>query len=248
MESLLLQIGTGVINAVNSKLERMIELAPFVLGAMAVFLFGWILAEIISRTIINLGHKIHLEAIGEKIGLKHFLEGRKSKKKPTEVIAKGVKGYLIFVFFMEATKIAQLTQIAEFSARVLSYIPQVIVALFIMLVGIRIGNTMQGLISTSLSFAKANTAAVLGHAAKATIVTFAILAALTQLEIAEILIQILFVGFVAMLTMAGGLSFGLGGQQMVGELLEDIKKVEMKEIRKEIKEELKDKAKSKKKK
>ena len=51
-----------------------------------------------------------------------------------------------------------------------------------------------------------------------------------------------------MLTMAGGLSFGLGGQQMVGELLEDIKKVEMKEIRKEIKEELKDKAKNRKKK
>lgn len=239
MESLFLQIGNGIVNAINSKIERFVELAPYILGALAVFLFGWILAEISARAILNLGHKIKLEWLAEKVGLTHFLERTKSRQSPSKVIARGVKGYLIFLFFIEATKIAKLTEVAEFLSVIYGYIPEVIIALFIMLVGIRISHTLQAVITTSLSFAKANTANVLGLAAKYTIVTFAVLAALSQLNIAEILIQILFVGFIAMLTIAGGLAFGLGGKDMVSDLLEDVKKVELKEIRKELKEELK---------
>jgi len=239
MEALLTSITTSLLNAINSKIDRIIELAPFILGALVVFLFGWILAIMSARLIVTLGQKIKLEFVAEKIGLKHFLENQNSKFSASEVVAKGVKGYLIFLFFIEATKIAKLTQIAEFLSKVISYIPEVIIALFIMLVGIRIGHTLQLVITTSLSFAKANTAKVLGFAAKYTIVTFAVLAALSQLAIAEILINIMFIGFISFLTISGGLAFGLGGKDVVHELLEDVKKVELKEIRKEIKAELK---------
>jgi len=239
VDNLFQSIGIHVINAVNAKLERTIELAPYILGAVAVFLFGWVLAEIVYRLIMSLGHKLKLEHISEKIGLKHFLENQKMKLTPTEVIGRGVRGYLVFLFFIEATKIAQLTQVAEFLTRVINYIPEVIIALFIMLVGIRIGNTLQTLITTSMTFARANTAKALGLAARYTIITFAVLAALSQLQIADILVNVMFIGFIAFLTIAGGLAFGLGGKDLVAELLEDIKKVEMKEIRKEIKAELK---------
>jgi len=229
MQSILTSITSNLVNAINSKINSVIELAPYILGALAVFLFGWILAIMSARLIIALSKKIRLEAAAEKVGLKRFLEKQKSKLSPSEVIAKGVKGYLIFLFFIEATKIAGLTQVADFLSRIISYIPQIIIAIFIMIVGIEIGNTLQTVIATSLSFAKAKTANILGLASKYTMVTFAVLAALSQLQIAEILIQTLFIGFIAMLTISGGLAFGLGGKDVVKELLEDIKKVEVKE-------------------
>ena len=49
----------------------------------------------------------------------------------------------------------------------------------------------------------------------------------------DILIETLFIGFVAMLTLAGGLAFGLGGKDVVRELLETLKKIEIKEYKKE---------------
>ena len=228
MKEFFLQIGSNLINAVNTKIENVINLSPYILGAIVVLLFGWVLAEMASRLIIALGHKVKLEWLAEKIGLKHFLEKRKAKITSLEVVAKAVKGYLIFLFFIEATKIAKLTQVAEFLSRVISYIPDVIIAVFIMLVGIRVGHLLQTIITTSLSFTKKNTANVLGLAAKYTMVTFAILAALSQLQIAEILIHILFVGFIAMLTIAGGLAFGLGGKDVVRGLLRDVERVELK--------------------
>lgn len=232
MQNILTQITSSFVNAINSKIDTAIQLAPYILGALAVFLFGWILAIMTARLIMALSKKIKLEIAAEKIGFKHFLEKQKSKLSPSEVIAQDVKGYMIFLFFIEATKIAGLTQIADFLSKVISYIPQVIIAIFILIVGIQIGNTLQTVITTSLSFAKANTANILGMASKYAMVTFAVLAALSQLQIAEILIQTLFIGFIAMLTISGGLAFGLGGKDVVKELLEDIKKVESKEIEK----------------
>ena len=92
-----------------------------------------------------------------------------------------------------------------------------------MLIGVQIGNTLQLVISTSLSFAKARTADAMGIAGKYTVVAFAVLAALSQLQIAQILIQILFIGFVGMLMIAGGLAIGLGGKDVVHEMIEDLK-------------------------
>jgi hypothetical protein len=223
MGNILEKISLSVVNAVEGKLNAVIQLSPFILGALAVFLFGWVLAEIAARLTIILGRKIKFERLSERFGVKRFLEKRKIKTTATQLAAQGIKAYFIFLFFIEATKIAQFNQVADFLSTIYSYIPSIIIALFIMLVGIQIGETLQLVISTSLTFAKAKTANVLGLAAKYTVIAFAILAALSQLQIAEILIQVLFIGFVGMLMIAGGLAFGLGGKDVVHDMLEELK-------------------------
>lgn len=232
MQNILLQITDNIIKIIEAKYDSFIELAPYILGSLAIFLFGWILAELASRSIIGMSNKLKLEFISKQLGLRHFLKRTHVSLSPSHVIAKSVKGYLIFLFFIEATKVARLTQVAEFLSSVINYIPEVIIALFIILVGIRIGDGMEIVISTSLNFAKSTTANILGMAAKYTIITFAILASLSQLQIAEVLINTLFIGFVSMLALAGGLAFGLGGKDVVKELLEAVKRIELKKSRK----------------
>jgi len=223
MGELLQKISLSVVTAVESKLNALVQLSPYILGALAVFLFGWVLAEIAARIVVSLGQKIKLEHLSERFGIKHFLEKRKVKVTATLLAAQGIKAYLIFLFFIEATKIAQFHQVADFLTTIYTYIPSILIALFIMIVGVQIGNTLQLVISTSLTFAKSHTADAMGLAAKYTVVAFAALAALAQLQIAEILIQILFVGFVGMLMIAGGLAIGLRGKDVVHEMLEDLK-------------------------
>ena len=236
MSNVFLQVINSFSRALESQYGSISNMAPYILGALIVFIYGLILAELVYRGLIAMSKKLKLEYIAEKVGLEHYLKRTKAKITSSHVIAKTVKGYLIFVFFVEATKIAHLTQVADFLTSIISYVPNVIIAIFIMLIGMRVGNTMNSLIRTSLSFAQSNTANVLGIAAKYVIFIFAVLAALSELAIAEILIQSLFIGFVAMLTLAGGLAFGLGGKDIVKELLEAIKKVEIKEYKKSVKE------------
>ncbi len=223
MQQLLLQVAGDVTKGIQEQYQLFVTQAPYYLGAVALFLFGWILAEMAGRAVIKASNKLKLEWLSEKMGLKAFLERTKTEMTASQLVAKSLKGYLIFLFFIQATKVARMTQVAEFLDKVIGYVPQVIIAVFIMLVGIRIGNTMQVVISTSLTFAKEKTAEALGLASKYTVLAFAVLAALSQLNIAEILVRTLFIGFVSMLAVAGGLAFGLGGKDMVKELLESIK-------------------------
>lgn len=217
------QIDTVLLDKYNA----FVELAPYILGALGVFVLGLVLAEIAARLILKMSKRIKLEAISEKMGLKNFLERTGVKNSPSQVIAKSMKAYLIFIFFIEATKIARLTEIAQFLTTVRGYIPDMIIALFIILVGIQIGGTLQVVVETSLSITRSNTSRALGIAAKSCVIAFAVLAALSQLQIAEILIQILFIGFVSMLALAGGLAFGLGGKDVVKELLVALKNMEL---------------------
>lgn len=216
-----------ILSAVQAKIASSVELAPYILGSLATFFFGWILAVVAAKAIVSMSDKLRLEKLSEFLGLAHFLKNTGVKKSPSQVIAKSMKAYIIFVFFIEATKIAKLTEIADFLVEVRGYIPEFIIALFIILVGIRIGNTLKLVVETSLSITRSNTSEALGIAAKSTVVSFAVLAALAQLQIAESLIQILFIGFVSMLAIAGGLAFGLGGKDVVKELLEALKNMEL---------------------
>ena len=227
MENFLDSITGQITSVVEAKYQSFIELAPFILGALGIFVLGLLVAELASRLILRMSEKLRLETMSEKTGLKHFLERAGVKQSPSQVIAKTLKAYLIFIFFIEATKVAQLTEVAEFLATVRGYIPDLIIALFIMLVGIRIGNTVAVVVETSLSITRSNTARTLGITVKSIVIAFAVLASLSQLQIAEILINILFIGFVSMLALAGGLAFGLGGKDVVKELLVAIKNMEL---------------------
>ena len=62
---------------------------------------------------------------------------------PSSLIAKGVKGYLVFLFFIESTKFAGLNEVAQFLTTMIGYVPDLIIAIFIIIVGIRIGGTIE---------------------------------------------------------------------------------------------------------
>lgn len=232
METLLLQLGNTILQRVYDKYVRFAEFTPYILGAIALFLFGWILAELVAHFIVDTAKSLKLDVISKHLGLHQFLLRLHIKSSPSEVIAQSTKGYLMFLFFIEATRIAKLDKVADFLKQILDYIPDFIIALFIMIIGFRIGNMLKLFAQSSLSFAKDTGANALGMAIKGVVVTFSILAGLAQLSIAPILIQTLFIGFVAMIALAGGLAFGLGGKDVVREVLEAVKKIELQDLKK----------------
>ncbi len=234
MESPLMDIAGSLQGAVQAKYLAFVDSAPLFLGAAAVLLLGLALAELAYRLVLALSSRLRIESLSRKLGLSPFLERHKVGASSSKVVAQSLKGYLIFLFFVESTKIAGFYQVSDFLDTVMGYLPDMVVAALIMLAALNVASGVSTLIRTSLSFTRSTTANVLGIAAKYAILTFAVLAALSQLEIAPILIQTLFVGFVAMLTLAGGLAFGLGGKDVVRELLEAIKKVEIREYQKSL--------------
>jgi len=103
------------------------------------------------------------------------------------------------------------------------YTPNVIVAVVILTIGLIVGNFVSELVGKSIStsdFVSPASAKALRVVTKWVIILFAVMAALSQLNIAPQLIQVLFTGIIMMFSLAGGIAFGLGGKDRAKEVLD----------------------------
>jgi len=136
-----------------------------------------------------------------------------------------VRWFLIVVFLVATIDVLGLPQVNIFLREVvLVYLPNVIVAALILVVAAFVAEATQRIVVGSAKAAGVPSTHLLGGITKWAIWIFAILAALYQLGIAGVFAQTLFTGFVAMLAIAGGLAFGLGGRDAASRYIESLKR------------------------
>jgi small-conductance mechanosensitive channel len=135
-----------------------------------------------------------------------------------------VKWFVILVFLIAALQILGLTQVTYFlQAVVTSFLPNVIIAVLILLVTAVIAEIAQGVVAGAARAAGITAAGFAGTAVRWAIWIFGILAALSQLQIAQGVLQTLFTGVVVALSLAFGLAFGLGGQDAASAFLSKVR-------------------------
>ena len=136
-----------------------------------------------------------------------------------------VKWFVIIVFLMMSLEIVELTQVTFFLREVvLSYLPQVIVAVLILLLAAVIGEFVRDVVIGAARTASVHGAKFLGSVAKWAIWIFAFIIALGQLGVGTAFLQTLFAGVVVALSLGFGLAFGLGGQETAAHILDKIRR------------------------
>ena len=135
-----------------------------------------------------------------------------------------IRWAIIFIFLVPASEILGLPQLSSLINGLVDYIPNVIVAVVVLMVGAILADILGELVSGTSQAIGASTANFLGVIAKYSVIVFSIMIALSELGIAATIINTLITGFVAMLALAGGLAFGLGGKDTASELLDSVKK------------------------
>lgn len=203
---------------------KFIELVPKIVGAIIIFIIGLFIAQKLGRLVTKLTKKVYLDRAVEATGLKKILERVGFKVEVSKALGLLVTWFLYAVVLVAAADILGLRQISEFLSSVVLYIPNVIIAVVILLVGIVVSNFIHILVKETAQAAGLSAADLLADVAKWAILVFTLMATLIQLKVATGLIQILFTGLVFMIALAGGIAFGLGGKDKAKELLDKLSK------------------------
>lgn len=193
---------------------------PSLFGGLLILIVGFLLANIIKHILVTLFNFLKLDDFFHKTKL---LE-KGQLKIWMEVVTEIFKWMLIIVFLIPALEAWGLSKATSVLNDFLYYLPNVIIAVVIGFVGLLAGNLGYDLVKHSVKTLGSSSANGLAIFAKWTINFFTVLIVLNQLGVAQDLVKILFTGIVAMLSLAGGLAFGLGGKDAAKELLEDLKK------------------------
>ena len=106
---------------------------------------------------------------------------------------------------------------------VLTYIPQVLIAAVILFVASVVADILGDMVHGTVSALGSRVSHLLGTVTRVSIWVFAIIMALSQLGVAPQYMFTLFTGFVAMVALAGGLAFGLGGKEAAADLIREIR-------------------------
>ncbi len=210
-------------DALQTVWSSVVDFLPTFLAALIVFIVGWLIAVFLGRVVNKLIKLSKLDEFLSRLGVAKTLERAKLRLDSGKFFEEVVKWFLIVVFLMAASDILGLTQVTLFLNTIIFYIPNVVVAAVVILVAAIIAKFMYRLVKAS-----ANAAGLSFSSAAASIVRWAIwifgfIIALSQLGIAANLMQTLWIGIVAMIALAGGLAFGLGGKEVAAKILEKIR-------------------------
>ncbi len=186
---------------------------PSLLGAIILFLIGWVLGSIIGRAVAQVINALKVDKLFESAGANTFVERAGLRLNSGKFVGGVVKWFIIIVFLMASLQIIGLTQVNDFLREaVLYYLPKVIVASLVLVIATFLADAMHKLVSASARAVNVRSANMLGSITRYAIWIFAFIIALSELGIATAFMQILFTGFVAALSIGLGLAFGLGGR------------------------------------
>ncbi len=192
---------------------------PSVIGAIIVFIVGLIVASGLGTLVEKIFDALKLDSLLGKLGIEPFFERAGLRLRASRFLGQIVNWFLIIAFLLAASDILGLTGVSMFLRDVLAYIPNIAVAVLVMLAAVVLANFLCRVVTASVSSAKLHGAHFLGSLTWWSVVLFGLLAALDQLRIAPIIVQSLVTGLIAMLALAGGLAFGLGGKEYASQLV-----------------------------
>jgi MFS family permease len=196
---------------------------PNIIGAFVVLIVGLIVAAGLAALVEKILESVRLDAFLEKIGLKPIFERAGLKLRAAYFFGKFVYWFVIIAFLLAVADSLQLYALSEFLTAVLNYLPNVIAAVLIMLAAFVLAHFLRKVVTASVMSAKLHSGPFLGTVTYWAIAIFGLLTALAQLNIATAIIQTIVTGFIAMLALAGGLAFGLGGKDYANHLLNKLK-------------------------
>ncbi|MDD5566108.1 MAG: hypothetical protein PHG31_04385 [Candidatus Omnitrophica bacterium] len=196
------------------------------LTAVVIFVIGWIVARVIKTIVVKVLKALSIDSIADQTKITDFLSKGGVKYTLTELIGVIVYWVLLLGVLVSSLNILALTGVTSLLDKILTYLPSVIGALMILILGIFISVFVASIIRTALANVGLAQANALSKFSQVTIIVFAIIISLDQLRIAAVLISAMNI-VLASIGLALALAFGLGckdvANKFVNELIDKLK-------------------------
>ena len=213
-----------VFESVRSFMIELGQFLPKLIGAIVILVIGWLIAKLLHFIVVRGLKAVGFGVVTEKAGLDGFLKKGGVRKSTIDVLGLLVYWLAILVTLLTTFNVLGLTVVSELFGSITRFIPNVIVAVLILTIGLYFARFVADAITTYTRNVGLEDSELVGRVAFYAIAIFVVIVALGQMRIAEqflfSLFQILFAGIV----LAPALAFGLGGQKWASDKLEKFTK------------------------
>jgi len=199
---------------------NVISYLPYIFIALIIFLAGWVTGAVLGEWVEKIIKTLKVDKLLSQVGLNDVVEKAGYHLNSGAFFGGLVKWFIILAFLMASVEILGLSQVSAFLQQVIAYVPNIVVAALILIIGAFFADFLGRLVVASANASGVKSSRMIGTVIRWAIWIFAFMAALSQLGIAAFLFQTLWTGVIAALALAFGLALGLGGKDAAAHAIE----------------------------
>lgn len=199
---------TSLTDSASAAFHNIITFLPTLLGALVILVLGWIVAGFVAGLVEKGLEKTGFERVVARSGINQAIERSGANITFSHMVGTLIKWMIRLTFIQAAANILGMPQVTAIMNSIILFIPKVAVALAIIVIG-----------AFAAGFVSKLVPALFANLTRYAIMGFAVTAALSQLEVAPIVVNSVFIALIGSIALAIGLSFGLGGREVANELM-----------------------------
>jgi len=210
----------SVVETVSLLVDRAV-IVPRLLSVLAILIIGWLASLIIRRGLTRLLKLVRLDVLSEKSGLAEILKKGEIKWTLSELISSLVYWLAMMAVFATAINAFGLEITAQLFDKVILYIPNVVAAIFILVIGMFFAAFLSALTTTTAANAGLKQAHFLGQLVRVIVLVFVTVTAIEQLGIATTILNMAVLITLGAIGLAAAIAFGLGAKDVAGKIISD---------------------------
>lgn len=208
-----------LLQSLRNSWSDVVDVLPDAGLAIVLLIAGWLVARLIRRVAIRAMKAARVDELAERSGLDDFLV-QGGVEHTTVTLVGGVLYWLIlaavFIALLEALGLRTAEVLLN---RVAAFVPNLVVAVGILVFGSLLARVVGGLVFSYLSNIGTAAAEPIGALARYALLVFVVFMAAEQLAIrTEVLVSAFQIAFAA-LCLAAALAFGLGGRDWAAKVI-----------------------------
>lgn len=196
--------------------EQLLEVLPSLFGAGLILVAGYLLARILERWTDALLLRLNFNKMADAGGLSEAVGRTGTRLDPIHAVGNLLFWLVMLVVILLASTALGLESINTMFGTMISYIPTLIAAIVIVILGMIVGEFVRALVLASAGVVEG--VPVLAKVAKAAVVLISVFMAVQQLGVAEEIVTAAFTLILGAIALATGLAFGLGNRDLAGEI------------------------------
>src|SRR3989344_7606993 len=201
-----------VVASLQNLLSEVLGFLPDLIGALVVLIVGLVVAAGLGSLIERIVSALKIDSLLSRLGVEVYFERGGLHMNSGHFLGRVVYWFIVVVFLLAASDILGFQSFSSFLADVLSYVPNVIVAVMILLAAMVLATFLGGVVRASVLGARLHSAKFLGSMTWWAVVIFGFTTSLSQLGVHIAIINTLLTGLIAMFSLAGGVALGLCGE------------------------------------
>jgi hypothetical protein len=187
-----------------------------------ILIIGWLISGLVKASVTKLLRALKIDDLSDRIELDALLEKGGIKYSLSELVGTICYWLALLVTFMVSVNAVGLTVAAELLDKVLLYIPHVVAAIFILVLGMFAATLLKNIVLAAANNAGLSQSKLLADIGRVVVVAFSIFVALEQLKIGIRITELTLAIILGSVGLAFALSFGLGCKDIAGKFMADL--------------------------